>query len=66
VAAPATVEPVSEGNLAAAYVISIIAPLVGLFVGIYLMAKKEPGHGVACMVIGIISAGIWSAIVSNL
>jgi len=62
--APAEAESVGDGNIAAAYIISIIVPFVGFFVGIYLMAKKEPGHGVACMALSIFSFFVWYAIMN--
>src|ERR1700693_1875416 len=53
-AIPAKVVTVSAGNIAAGYILAIIAPFIGFFVGIYLLAKKRPGHGVACMAISIL------------
>jgi DNA-directed RNA polymerase subunit RPC12/RpoP len=44
---------VSEGNIAAAYILALIVPFIGFFAGIYLLAKKQPGHGVACMAISV-------------
>jgi hypothetical protein len=53
---------VSEGNIAAAYILAIIVPFIGFFVGLYLLAKKEPGHGVACMAISVFAFFLWCAL----
>jgi DNA-directed RNA polymerase subunit M/transcription elongation factor TFIIS len=62
---PAEVSQIPFDNILAYYGLSIILPLIGFFAGIYLLAKKEPGHGVACMVVSIVSAGIWAAIIKS-
>ena len=65
---PAPSQPapsVSGGNIAAAYILSVIMPLIGFFAGIYLMAKKEAGHGVACMGISALSFLIWVSILNS-
>lgn len=52
---PAVAGPeIGTRTLVLSYVLCILAPLFGFFAGIYLMAKKQHGHGVACMVISII------------
>jgi hypothetical protein len=35
------------------YTMAILIPLAGFFFGIYLMAKKQSGHGCACMAISL-------------
>ena len=57
---PVKPEGISAGNIAASYVIAVALPFIGFFVGIYLMAKKEHGHGVACIALSIASAVGWA------
>ena len=45
----------STGNIIAAYIITLAVPFIGFFVGIYLLAKKQAGHGVACIALSIVS-----------
>ena len=54
-------DSVSEGNIAAGYIVALIVPFIGFFVGIYLIAKKQPGHGVACMAISVVACLFWIA-----
>jgi len=56
---PAEAGTVSGANIGAAYILTIIVPFIGFFVGIYLLAKKQPGHGVACMAISVVTAFFW-------
>jgi predicted RNA-binding Zn-ribbon protein involved in translation (DUF1610 family) len=58
-------ETVSQGNIIAGYALAVIVPFIGFFVGIYLLAKKEPGHGVACMAISILAAVIWFSVLMS-
>jgi hypothetical protein len=44
------------------YALAILIPLAGFFTGVYLMAKKEHGHGAACMGISVFCSYIWRAI----
>jgi hypothetical protein len=44
------------------YVCAILLPLAGFFIGIYLMAKKQHGHGVAAMALSIFAGLIWGMI----
>jgi hypothetical protein len=61
VTVPTKPEGVGQESIIAGYAIAIIVPFIGFFVGIYLLAKKEPGHGVACMAISILAAWFWCA-----
>ena len=36
------------------YILSVIMPFAGFFAGIYLMTKKESGHGLTCIALSII------------
>jgi uncharacterized membrane protein YjjP (DUF1212 family) len=56
---------VSEGNIAAAYFLAVIVPFIGFFAGIYLLAKKQPGHGVACMAISVVAFFFWIALLRS-
>lgn len=49
------------GVIIVGYVCAIlpIFDFAGFFFGIYLMAKKQHGHGVAVMALSIITAPIW-------
>jgi predicted RNA-binding Zn-ribbon protein involved in translation (DUF1610 family) len=58
-------ETVSQGNIIAGYALAVIVPFIGFFVGIYLLAKKEPGHGVACMAISILAGFIWFSVLMS-
>lgn len=60
-ATPAKAETVSQGNIAAGYILALVVPFIGFFAGIYLLAKKESGHGIACIAISIFAFFIWFA-----
>jgi hypothetical protein len=49
-----------------AYVLAIFLPLIGFFFGIYLMTKKQSGHGCAVMALSILAGLIWMAIFTNI
>ena len=53
----------SEGNIGAAYILAIVVPFIGFFAGIYLLAKKEPGHGVACIAISVAAFFLYCALI---
>jgi predicted RNA-binding Zn-ribbon protein involved in translation (DUF1610 family) len=57
IAAPA--KSISDENIGAAYIIALAVPFIGFFVGIYLLMKKEAGHGLACVALSIVSAIGW-------
>jgi hypothetical protein len=44
---------IAKSTIICSYVISVLMPLFGFFAGIYLIAKKQTGHGVACMALSI-------------
>jgi hypothetical protein len=57
-----TVEP--SGNqtdrvIALIYCGAVFMPINGFFGGIYLMAKKEPGHGACAMAVSILCGFTW-------
>lgn len=47
------------------YFAAIFLPFVGFFMGLYLMTKKESGHGAACMGLSIAMGILWVAIFSQ-
>lgn len=49
----AQIESVAEPNVGLGYFLSFLIPLAGFFYGVYLMARKKPGHGAACMAVSI-------------
>jgi predicted RNA-binding Zn-ribbon protein involved in translation (DUF1610 family) len=50
---------IAGGTIGCSYVLSFLIPVAGFFAGIYLMTKKESGHGAACMAISIVFGLIW-------
>lgn len=62
---PTAMAEVSDGTLLACYVLSALLPLVGFFCGVYLLSKKQGGHGAACMAVSVFSFLVWAAIFSS-
>jgi len=62
---PTEAGTVSGGNIAAAYILAIIVPFIGFFAGIYLMAKKQPGHGVAVIALSLVGLLGWWVLISG-
>lgn len=56
--------PAVSGVVACGYIFSFLLPLAGFFLGVYLMAKKKPGHGTACMALSIVLGGAWLTVLS--
>ena len=52
----------ADGVIIVGYVCAVLIPFVGFFIGIYLMAKKQHGHGVAVMALSILAGLIWGVI----
>lgn len=50
------------GVIGFGYFFAVLFPIIGFFFGIYLLAKKEAGHGVACMAISVITFLIFLAL----
>jgi hypothetical protein len=48
-----------DGTIAAGYAFAILLPVVGFFMGVYLMAKSEVGHGVAAMALSCLAGAGW-------
>jgi ssDNA-binding Zn-finger/Zn-ribbon topoisomerase 1 len=53
---------VPDSTIGLAYLTTLLIPLAGFFFGIYLIAKKEPGHGCGCMFLSFVSSSIWATI----
>src|SRR5438128_1229314 len=43
----------------------VMLPLFGFFAGIYLVAKKQTGHGVACMALSVFAGLIFFVMMAN-
>lgn len=52
----------SDGTIVASYVTAIFMPIIGFILGIYLLFKDRPGHGVTVLILTVVSWVIWSAI----
>jgi len=50
---------VSQGILVAGYALAFIMPLIGGIVGIYLMAKGKPEHGIGTLSLALFSFFFW-------
>jgi hypothetical protein len=44
---------------------SILIPFVGFFIGIYLLAKRQPARGCVCMAISIIAGLGWLILINS-
>jgi len=51
-----------DNRLILSYTMAVILPLAGFFTGVYLMAKKESGHGATCMGVNVFCSYVWWAI----
>jgi hypothetical protein len=54
---------IRQSTMISSYALAFLIPIAGFFAGIYLMAKKETGHGVAVMAISVIWAVVLTAII---
>ena len=58
---------IGTGSIVAAYLLSVVMPLFGFIAGIYLWAaKKQTGHGAACIIISFIFINLWGFILLSL
>jgi hypothetical protein len=53
------------GNIVGSYILCFIMPFLGFFAGIYLMAKKETGHGVACMALSVVMFFVYLSMLNS-
>ena len=58
-------DTIGSGTIGLAYAMSLLLPFIGFFMGIYLLAKKEAGHGVACMAISVATFWIGLFIITH-
>lgn len=52
-------------TIVCSYLLAVLMPFLGFFAGIYLLAKKQPGHGVACMAISIVTFFIFFSMMNS-
>jgi hypothetical protein len=45
---------VSETMIGLSYVSAVLMPFIGFFMGLYLLTKKESGHGLTCIALSIV------------
>jgi DNA-directed RNA polymerase subunit RPC12/RpoP len=55
-----------DGIIALGYVLAIVLPAVGFFVGVYLLFKNQHGHGAAAMAMSVVFGAIWALIFLHL
>ena len=46
---------IGTSTIVCSYLLAVLMPFFGFFAGIYLLAKKQPGHGVACIAISLLT-----------
>lgn len=63
---PSAERPLESSTIVCSYVLCFLIPIVGFFCGIYLMTKKQSGHGVVCMAISIVFGLVWLALISEM
>jgi DNA-directed RNA polymerase subunit RPC12/RpoP len=52
-----------KSTIVCSYIVAVLMPFAGFFVGIYLLLKKEFGHGVSVMALSLLFGSIlWTAI----
>jgi hypothetical protein len=52
-----------ENNfVVAGYLAAVLLPIVGFFIGLYLITQKESGHGAACMGLSVLAGIFWLAV----
>lgn len=52
-------EEVGQIIIIVGYILAFLMPIVGGIVGIYMMAKRRPGHGIAMLVLAVMSSVFW-------
>jgi len=63
---PTAGDIVQSSTIICSYILSALVPLAGFFAGLYLMRKKQDGHGIACMGLSILFALLFIGILSGL
>ncbi len=46
--------PMSDGMVVFAILMAIVAPIIGLLLGVWMLAKKRDGWGTVCIVVSLI------------
>jgi hypothetical protein len=54
----------TAGYVVASYIASFILPIVGVILGIYLLCKGRPGHGLGSLVLSIFMWAFWFGLIS--
>jgi hypothetical protein len=49
---------VSESMIGLSYLSALLVPFIGFFMGIYLVTKKESGHGLTCIALSILVTAV--------
>ena len=57
-------DSLSPANIVAGYIIAILMPFIGIFVGIYMLCKGLLGHGLCVIILSISFWVVWAAILS--
>jgi hypothetical protein len=64
--APTSATGVTRSTLICSYLLAFLIPLAGFFSGLYLILKKETGHGVTCMGLSVVMPLLYWAVLSML
>lgn len=56
---------VRNSTIICSYILSFIMPFAGFFAGIYLMTKKQSGHGVTCSALSVIVFALLYALMTG-
>ena len=56
---------IGTGTIVCSYLLAVFMPFFGFFAGIYLLAKKQPGHGVACMAISVLTFFVYISMMNS-
>ena len=52
-----------DGLILASYTLAILFPLIGFFMGIYLLLKSQHGHGLSAMALSCFSSAVWYLVI---
>ncbi len=56
---------IAGSTIACSYALTILLPLFGFFAGMYLVLKRQVGHGVACMALSVFTFVVLMSIFSH-
>ena len=57
---------VTRRTIIGAYVAAVVIPIVGFILGIYLLVKREVGHGIGALVLSVVMTMFWSGFLQGL